>query len=151
MSDEVQAEAINEQAPVDGAQLEADAEAQPEPEANQQEQTERDSFDRSYVEKLRKESAGYRERAKEAEAKAEDLQTKLFRALVSMDGRLADPEDLPFEEAYLDDAEALQEAIGSLLERKPGLRSRKVSGDIGQGARGDSKPPMGLIDLIRAM
>ncbi|HCG2965957.1 TPA: hypothetical protein NJV04_002268 [Corynebacterium striatum] len=109
------------------------------------------SFGKPYVDKLRKESAGYRERAKTAEERATALEDRLLRALVKLDGRLADAEDLPFDESYLDDEEKLSEAITSLLSRKPGLRSRKVSGDVGQGKRGSSKHSAGLIDLIRGV
>ncbi len=48
-------------------------------------------------------------------------------------GRLADPTDLPFDEAYLKDAEALTAAIDDLLARKPHLASRRPVGDVGQG------------------
>ena len=53
-----------------------------------------DTFPRSYVEKLRAESARYRERARNADAYAERLHTELVRAT----GRLADPTDVPFDE-----------------------------------------------------
>lgn len=99
-------------------------------------------FPREYVEKLRRESAGYRERAK----RADELAARLHVALVAADGRLADPEDLPFDEAHIDDPEALSAAIGALVDRKPGLRARSVAGDVGVGNRGDSKA--GSVDLI---
>ena len=49
-------------------------------------------------------------------------------------GRLADPDDLAFDEGHLEDPEALSAAIDDLLARKPHLASRRPSGDVGQGA-----------------
>lgn len=109
---------------------------------------EQDTFDRSYVEKLRKENAKYRDRAKRTDELAHRLQT----ALVAADGRLADPEDLPYEDAYLDDPEALQDAITDLIRRKPGLRSRKFTGDVGAGDRGSKhKAPVDLLQIMKSM
>jgi hypothetical protein len=54
-----------------------------------------ETFDRPYVETLRKESAGYRDRAKTAEARAEELAKRLHTSLVTATGKLADPSDLP--------------------------------------------------------
>ena len=89
-----------------------------------------ETFPREYVEKLRDESAKHRTRAQ----RADDLAARLHTALVAATGRLADPSDLPFEESRLDDAEALTTAIDELLARKPHLASRRVTGDVGQGA-----------------
>ena len=47
-----------------------------------------DTFPRSYVERLRRESAGYRERANTADTYARRLHTELVRAT----GRLAEPD-----------------------------------------------------------
>ncbi len=89
-----------------------------------------EQFPAEYVRKLRDESAKHRTRAQ----RADDLAARLHTALVSATGRLADPTDLPFEESHLDDAEALATAVDELLTRKPHLASRRVSGDVGQGA-----------------
>lgn len=105
-----------------------------------------DTFSRAYVEKLRKESAGYRERAQ----RADDLAARLHTALVSATGRLADPTDLPFDAANLDDEQALSGAIGELLTRKPHLASRRPFGDVGQGNRGGVSEPVNLADMLRA-
>lgn len=105
-----------------------------------------DTFGRAYVEKLRKESAGYRERAQ----RADDLAARLHTALVSATGRLADPTDLPFDAANLDDEQALTGAIDELLTRKPHLASRRPFGDVGQGNRGASSEPVNLADMLRA-
>ena len=87
-------------------------------------------FPREYVAKLREESAKYRQRATDRDAIAE----RLHRAIVAETGRLADPTDLPFDDAHLTDADALTAAIDELLKSKPHLASRKPTGDIGQGA-----------------
>ena len=129
------------EAPVPGSQTEgrepgtADGETEPEPE----------TFPREYVAKLRDESAKYRQRA----AKSDELAQRLHTALVSATGRLADPSDLPYDEANLDDAEALERAISELLSRKPHLASRRVAGDVGQGALGGSGG-VSLAGLLRA-
>src|SRR4051812_4629809 len=60
-----------------------------------------ETFPRSYVEKLRKESQGYRERAKDAETRADDLARQLFRLRVDATGKLADPDDLPYDPELL--------------------------------------------------
>lgn len=96
-------------------------------------------FPRAYVEKLRKENATYRDRAKSSE----DLATRLHTELVRATGRLADPSDLPFDPDHLDDPGKLTAAIDDLLTAKPHLGSRKPSGDIGQGPAKSS----GSVDL----
>ncbi|MGP5257798.1 hypothetical protein [Glutamicibacter ardleyensis] len=88
-----------------------------------------ETFPRSYVEKLRKEAAGHRDRAK----RADDLAARLHTALVEGTGRLADARDLPFDESHLDDPVALSEAIDAVLADKPHLATRKPMGNIGQG------------------
>lgn len=88
-----------------------------------------ETFPRSYVEKLRKEAAGHRDRAK----RADDFAARLHTALVDATGRLADARDLPFEESHLDDPVALSEAIDAVLADKPHLATRKPMGNIGQG------------------
>ena len=59
-----------------------------------------ETFPRSVVEKLRQENGKYRQRAAQADAYAQRLHT----ALVAATGRLADPADLPYDAAHLDDA-----------------------------------------------
>lgn len=105
-----------------------------------------DTFSRTYVEKLRRENAGYRERAN----RADDLAKRLHTALVQATGRLADPTDLPFDAAHLDDPDALAAAIDALLAGKPHLASRRPFGDVGQGNRGNSAEPVNLADMLRA-
>lgn len=106
-----------------------------------------ETFPREYVEKLRKESAGYRERAQQADTYAQRLHT----ALVAATGRLADPSDLPFDSAHLDDNDALSAAIDALVERKPHLKSRRVVGDVGQGAGSVKAGDVDLAALLRGL
>ena len=112
-----------------------------------------DTFPREYVEKLRKESAGYRERARqvdEVEKRADGLARRLHAALVAADGRLADPTDLPFDPAHLDSEDSLKSAIADLVTAKPHLKARRVTGDIGAGARGSmGGPKADLIEIMR--
>ena len=105
-----------------------------------------DTFSRTYVEKLRRENATYREKARTAEHYAARLHT----ALVDATGKLADPTDLPFDAEHLDDPEALTAAIDELLSKKPHLASRKPFGDVGQGNRGGTVEPVNLADMLRA-
>lgn len=104
-----------------------------------------ETFPRAYVEKLRKEAGDARTKAK----RADDLATRLHTALVTATGRLADPTDLPFDPEHLDDPEALAAAVDDLLARKPHLASRKVTGDVGQGAS-RSGDTVDLAGMLRA-
>jgi len=104
-----------------------------------------DTFPRSYVEKLRRESAGYRERAQVGDTYAARLHTELVRAT----GKLADPTDLGFDETHLDDPDALAAAIGDLLSRKPHLASRRPVGDIGQGPVSGNGSSVDLAAILR--
>lgn len=103
-----------------------------------------ETFPREYVEKLRKEAADARVKAK----RADDLAVRLHTALVAATGRLADPSDLPFDEAHLKDADALTAAVDELLARKPHLASRRPVGAIGQGATSNA-PSVDLAGILR--
>ena len=107
-------------------------------------ESEPDTFDRAYVEKLRQENGKYRQRAQ----RADNLAHRLHTALVEQTGKLADASDLPFDEKHLDDADSLTAAIDELLTAKPHLAARRIAGDIGQGA---SKPSDGvnLLNILR--
>ncbi len=118
---------------------------EPTEETTEGEETEESTFPLSYVQELRQESAKHRTRAQ----RADDLAARLHTALVSATGRLADPSDLPFEESHVDDAEALTAAIDDLLTRKPHLASRRVTGDVGQGAS-KSGETVDLAGMLRA-
>lgn len=115
----------------------------------QQTPPEGDTFPREYVEKLRKEAGDHRTAAKVATEALEPLQQRLHALLVAGTGRLADPSDLPFDAAHLDSEEALTAALDDLLARKPHLASRRVVGDVGQGA-GTPKPEFSLAGLLAA-
>lgn len=104
-----------------------------------------ETFPREYVQKLRDESAKYRTRAQQTDA----LAHRLHEALTAATGRLADPTDLPFDEAHLDDPDALNAAVDALLVSKPHLASRTPRGDVGQGAS-DSGANVSLAGLLRA-
>lgn len=104
-----------------------------------------ETFPRSYVEKLRKENQTYRDRAK----RADDLAHRLHGHMVAATGRLADPSDLPFDDAHLDDPDALTAALDDLLARKPHLASRRPVGSIGQGAAPTSET-VDLSAILRA-
>lgn len=118
-------------------------EAGPTEEATEEEP---ETFPRKVVEDLRKENAAYRVKA----ARADDLVERLHTALVTATGRLADPSDLPFTEAQLEDAAALDAALDALLTRKPHLASRKPSGDVGQGATSTGHGTVDLGGMLRA-
>lgn len=93
-------------------------------------QEDAEAFPRAYVEKLRKENAGHRDKAK----RADEYAAALWEARVTALGKLADPTDLPFPEGTDPlDAEAVTAAVEELLARKPHLASRTPRGDIGQG------------------
>lgn len=105
-----------------------------------------ETFPREYVEKLRKENAGYRDKAK----KTDDYAHQLHTALVKETGRLADPTDLPFDEEHLTNPSTVNAAIDALLATKPHLASRKPMGDIGQGIMSEASETISLAGLLRA-
>ncbi|MGO2862872.1 MAG: hypothetical protein ACTIC1_17065 [Brevibacterium sp.] len=105
---------------------------------------EQDTFPREYVEKLRDENARYRQRA----GQADDLAQQLHTLLVEQTGRLADPSDLNFDEAHLEDPESLTASIDELLSKKPHLATRIARGDIEQGAT-PSDPEFSLTGIMR--
>ena len=102
-------------------------------------QEDAETFPRAYVEKLRQEAAEARVRAK----RADDLARELFTARVAATGRLADPNDLPFDDALLADMPALEAAIDELVAQHPHYAARRPRGDVGQGA----SPSSGGVDL----
>src|SRR5699024_8387003 len=116
-------------------------------EQKQEQEQEQEQEQDPLVKKLRNEAAGNRVKAREAGELAEQRAAALFTALVKLDGRVADPSDLPYSEEYLTDEAALEQAISDLLERKPGLAARQYRGNIGAGVKGAS--PTSLIDIMR--
>ena len=115
-------------------------------ETPQEPQEDAKTFPRAYVEKLRQEAAEARVRAK----KADDLARELFTARVAATGRLADPNDLPFDDALLADLPALEAAIDELVAQHPHYAARRPRGDIGQGAAGSAGGTVDLASLLRA-
>ena len=103
-----------------------------------------DSFPRAYVEDLRKEAAGHRTQLRTVQ---ERLHTELVRAT----GLLADPADLEFDAAHLEDPEALQAAIAALVEAKPHLKARSFApGGAAQGAKNAASGGVDLLGMLRA-
>ena len=104
-----------------------------------------ETFPREYVEKLRKEAAEARLKAK----KADDYARALFAARVAATGRLADPNDLPYDETLLDDLPALEAAIDALVAAHPHYAARTPRCDVGQGVVGGSES-VDLAAMLRA-
>lgn len=130
--------------PQDGAE-EPQNDQEPTEDVNEPQEGE-ETFPREYVEKLRTEAADARIKAK----RAEDYARRLQHALVGATGRLADPTDLPFDEANVMDEEQLNAAIDSLLETKPHLASRRPRGNIGQGPVSTGDGTVSLAGLLRS-
>lgn len=108
-----------------------------------------DTFPPSYVEELRKESAKHRDRARQAEERADALARQLHGELVRATDRLENPADLAYDAEHLDDPEKLKAALDALLSDRPYFRKRKVAGDAGQGPRGGGQAPFSLLGAIR--
>lgn len=103
-----------------------------------------DTFNRAYVEDLRKESAGYRTQVRE-------LQQQLHRLKVEQSGMLADPADLAFDPEHLADPAALTAAIDALLTAKPHLKARRFDpAGAAQGPKTDSGGDVSLVDIMRS-
>lgn len=104
-------------------------------------QDEPKTFDAEYVTGLRNEAKGHRE-------KGQALATRLHTELVRQTGRLADPTELPFDAAHLDDPEALNAAVDELLSRKPHYAARTPQGNtVGQGVKDQGQPTDWLSQL----
>jgi hypothetical protein len=116
-----------------------------------QTESDADTFDRGYVQDLRKESAGYRERAKTAEEQADQLGRQLFLAKVKATGRLADPTDLAYDPDALEDDAKIHAAIDTLLAAKPHFASRTPTGNIGQGVIEQGSQPFSLTSHLKAL
>lgn len=107
-------------------------------------ETEPKVFDAEYVASLRAEAAEGRVKAK----RFDELARELFTTKVAALGRLQDATDMAFDEALLDDPEALQKAVDELVARKPHLAARKLQGSVGQGATTPA-PVVSLVDAMR--
>lgn len=100
-----------------------------------------DTFPRSYVEELRTESAAHRTRAA---GMAEELHALRVASL----GILQDPTDLPPGEG-LDTMDAVRAAVDDLVTRKPHLKVRRITGDIGQHEQQGDPPSAGLLGRMK--
>lgn len=101
------------------------------------------------VKDLRKENASHRERARTAEARADDLARQVFRLRVEATGKLADPDDLPFDADLLADDDKLTAAVDDLIAKRPHYAKRRAAGSIGQGERGYENVPQDFSALLR--
>ncbi len=111
----------------------------PEQQTLAEDSPETEAFPREYVERLRQEAAEHRTKAKRGDTLARRLVLSYAQAL----GKLADPTDLPFDEALCDDdgipdPAKIADAIDELLARKPHLGDRRPRGDVGQGATAEA-------------
>lgn len=101
---------------------------------------------RAAIRSLRDESAAGRVASRERDA----LSRRVVRQAVAATGKLADPDDLPYSGDYVNDPAALSAAIDDLLTRRPHYASRRPTGDVGQGVRGDSGAAgASLADILR--
>ena len=108
-----------------------------------------DTFPRAYVKRLRERSAGYRARAKDAEARTAELERALFTERVRALDVLADPSDLPFDADLLEDPDALRAAADDLVARRPHYRRRGVATGTGSRDEAGSGPGVSLLGLMR--
>ena len=106
------------------------------------------TYKRYDIERMRRESNSYRERAQAAEARADELAARLHTALVTATGKLADPSDLPFDPTHLDDVDQLNAAIDTLIDSKPHLKAREF-GPVGQGKHTNTAGPQDFSELFR--
>ncbi len=114
-------------------------------------QSEPETFPASYVQELRAEAAKHRRHAKRT-GEAIGRLTALAVREATRDV-LVDPTDLPISDELLDedgwpDLEKIEAAARELEARKPHLARRTVSGDVGQGVRGDGTV-QGLAAMLR--
>ena len=134
--------ADNEQ-PADDVSRETDEQ----PADSEESEDETAGDDTSEIGKVRREAARYRTKLRDAEKRVDELSRRLVAARVKESGRLADPDDMPYDESLLDD-DNLTAAIDDLIERKPHLKARSF-GNVGQHdqQRGES---VSLGSLLRA-
>src|SRR5699024_3019678 len=108
-----------------------------------------DTFPRAYVKRLRERSAGYRARAKDAEARTAELERALFTERVRALDVLADPSDLPVDADLLEDPDALRAAADDLVARRPHYRRRGAAAGAGSREEAGSGPGVALLGLMR--
>ena len=101
------------------------------------------------MKRLRERSAGYRARAKDAEARTAELERALFTERVRALDVLADPSDLPFDAALLEDPDALRAAADDLVARRPHYRRRGVAAGTGSREEAAAGSGVSLLGLMR--
>jgi len=124
-------------------------------------------YDAEYVQKLRGEAADRRTAAKAAEdalAAAQKTARVTSERLLAAEVRdaaraiLADPSDLLLNTEATElvgddgqpDTDKIKAAAEALVAAKPHLAAKRVTGDVGQGARGATTPPAVTFgDLVR--
>lgn len=133
----------DEQQPAENVSRETDEQ----PADSEESEDETAGDDTSEIGKVRREAARYRTKLRDAEKRVDELSRRLVAARVKESGRLADPDDMPYDESLLDD-DKLTAAIDDLIERKPHLKARSF-GNVGQHdqKRGES---VSLGSLLRA-
>lgn len=110
------------------------------------------TFSRTYVEKLRRESQGYRERAKLGDTALSRLTESTMKEATNP--ILIDPSDLKYDEESMSDDEGfpdpekIKDAATALVEKKPHL-GKRPKGNIGQGTR-SSEDGFNLAGILRS-
>lgn len=115
-----------------------------------------ETFDREYVEKLRRENAAKRKEKEEVETK---LQAKLRDVYIKQEAGqiLADPDDLllhnpelnVFDEEGNIVVDRIREAAHELRKNKPHLAAKQFGQDVGLGNRGkETKPLRDINDML---
>ncbi|MCT1986879.1 hypothetical protein M3C61_07575 [Dermacoccus abyssi] len=131
-----------------------DSQSSSEVETEATEGDEQDTFDRAYVEKLRAEAAEHRVKAKEAQ-EALDAAESRYRALAvesGASGVLKRPDALEWRDDWLGedgtaDLDAIRAAATQYANDYP--HAAVVSGDVGQGYRGDAVAGVDLAGMLR--
>ncbi|MHA3019524.1 hypothetical protein ACXPWS_04545 [Mycobacterium sp. BMJ-28] len=111
------------------------------------------------LDKLRREARNLRDRAQAAEARVTELETvqsradelarALFTARVAATGKVQNPAEVPFDADLVDDSDALAAAIDAAITERPYIKARNLSGDAGQGERGNTTGPKDFSGLFR--
>lgn len=127
----------------------ADDDRQDEPDDQDDDDENADTFPRAYVEKLRGEAKDNRHRAEAAENRVSEISRQLFRLRVESTGKLADPDDLPYDADLLGDDGKLNAAVDELLAKRPHYARRKVSGNVGAGVTGTREEPFSLLSRLQ--
>lgn len=144
----------DERAPVDAEAADATPD-EPDPADDQDDDGHDDDDDQDdddgsgAIARLRRRIARYRTRAREAEQYAEQVARELWTERVAALGLLADPADLPYDPDALHDPDAIRERAEELLQQRPHLRSRRITGHVGQRLQ-PGEPAVSLASILRA-